>query len=376
MNFADRALATAARPSPRERSGGIGAQARDLGAQRRERQPRVADQRDLGWIVGADHRRIDVDVDHAHLARRRMAPALGDNRSRPAADEDHEVRPIDQLPGRRRAAVAADHAERQRVVRRDGALPADRGRDRRFEQFRQRRELVLGAGDHRSAAADQERVRRRQKRLGGRRDRGLVGRRAPCGKDAERGVGMDVGLVHGTVLDVERQADVHRTGAAGGHVAERGAHRRRDLGCAVEHPVPLGQRAEQRFLVELGQHVAAARADRDVAGHGEQRDRGLVRLDHARQEVGGAAARWPLAHADPPGDPRVGVGHVGGRALVAGQDVADAVVEAVERIVERQAGVAAQAEDVAHAVQLQHAHERLGPGQLGHDGFPPRWPKS
>ena len=49
---------------------------------------------------------------------------------------------------------------------------------------------------------------------------------------------------------------------------------------------------------------------------------------------------------------RIGIGHVGGRALVAGQDVGDAVVEPLERVVERQAGVAAQAEDMAHAVQL------------------------
>ncbi len=48
----------------------------------------------------------------------------------------------------------------------------------------------------------------------------------------------------------------------------------------------------------------------------------------------------------------------------------DAVVETVERVVERQAGVAAEAEDVAHAVQLQHADEGLGPGQLVHQDLP------
>ena len=140
----------------------------------------------------------------------------------------------------------------------------------------------------------------------------------------------------------------------------------------LEHPVPLGQRPEQRLLVELGQHVAATRGDRDVGGEREHRDRGLVGLDHARQEVGGAAARGPLAHPDPARDARIGVRHVGGRALVAGQDVADAVVEAAERVVERQARVAAQPEHVTHAVQLQHAHQRLRPGQLVHQGLPPR----
>ena len=35
-----------------------------------------------------------------------------------------------------------------------------------------------------------------------------------------------------------------------------------------------------------------------------------------------------------------------------------------QRVIERQAGVAAQAENVLHAMQLQHAHERLGARQL------------
>jgi hypothetical protein len=58
----------------------------------------------------------------------------------------------------------------------------------------------------------------------------------------------------------------------------------------VDHPAPLGERPEQRLLIQLGQHVAPARADRDVGGDGEHRDRGFVGLDHARQEVGRAAA--------------------------------------------------------------------------------------
>ncbi len=297
-------------------------EARHLVAQRRERQLRVADHRDLGRIVGADHRRIDVDVDHADLARRRMPPAFGRDRARAAADEHHEVGPIDQRAGRPGAAVAADHADGERVVLGDAALTADGGRDRHLQQLGERAQLGLGAGDHRAAAADQERAVRREDRLRGRDDRAGLGRGAARREQPERGIGMEQGLVDRLLLDVEWQADVGSTRPAGGHVAEGGAQRLRDPGAAVDHPVPLGERPEQRLLVELGQDVAAARGDRDVGGHGEDRDRGLVGLDHARQDVGGAAAGRPLADPDPAGDARIGVRHVGGRALVAGQDVA------------------------------------------------------
>ena len=90
-------------------------------------------------------------------------------------------------------------------------------------------------------------------------------------------------------------------------------------------------------------------------------NRGLVRLDQAGQDVGRAAAGRPFAHADLAGDARIAVGHIGGVALVARQDVRHAVVEPVERVVERQAGVAAQAEDVPHAVQLQHRTNASAP---------------
>jgi hypothetical protein len=345
-------------------------QARDLVVERRQREPGVADQRDLGRIVGADHRRIDVEMDDLDLARHRVAPALGRDRARPAADEHHQIGPVDQRPGRGAAAVAADHARRQRMVLRDRALAADRGRDRDLEPFRERLQIGLGAGDHRPAAADEERIRRRQNRPGGGRDRGRLGRGPARGKNPERRVGVQLRLVDRRPLDVERQPDVRSTWPAGGHVAKRGAQGLGDHGRLVDHPVPFGQRPEQRLLIELGQHIAAARPDRDVGGHGEHRDRGFVGLDHPRQDVGGAAAARPLADPDPAGDPGVGVGHVGGRALVAREDMADAVVEPVERVVEGQAGIAAQSEDVADAVQLEHAHERLGARELVHRGLP------
>ncbi len=157
-----RAATAPRRPRPRARRRQVD-EARHLVFQRRKREPGIADQRDLGRIVGANRRRIDIDVHHPDLARHRMAPALRRDRARPAADEHDEVRLIDDRPGGRRAAVAAHHPECQRMVVRDATLAADRGRNRRFEQLGKRFELGLRAGDYRSATADEERALGRER---------------------------------------------------------------------------------------------------------------------------------------------------------------------------------------------------------------------
>ena len=156
---------------------------------------------------------------------------------------------------------------------------------------------------------------------------------------------------------------MHRPGPAGGHLPERFAHGRRYLGGVIQHPVPFRHRREQGLLVEFGQGEAPARCDRNVGIDRQHRHRGLVGLGQAGQDVGGAAAARPLAHADPAADAGIAVGHVGGGSLVAGEDVGDAVIEPEQRIVERQRGVAAQPEHVAHAEKLQHADQRLGAGE-------------
>ena len=120
-----------------------------------------------------------------------------------------------------RAAVAADHAERQRMVLGDAALTADRGGHGRVEQLGERAKLRLRAGDHRTAAADEQRAFGGQDRLCRGLDRCRVGRRTPGGIRAEGGVGVHCRLVDRVPLHVERQADVRRAGPARGHVAER-----------------------------------------------------------------------------------------------------------------------------------------------------------
>jgi hypothetical protein len=89
-----------------------------------------------------------------------------------------------------------------------------------------------------------------------------------------------------------------------------GRARSRSAGPAGARPGRSRARASAEQIVDRGTDCHAP--------HLRQRDR-LVKI---RPPEGA------LAHADPAGHPGVGVGHVGGRAPVAGQDVADAVVEA------------------------------------------------
>src|SRR5690606_34253111 len=97
-----------------------------------------------------------------------------------------------------------------------------------------------------------------------------------------------------------------------------------------------------------------------------------VRLDDPRQNVGGAATAWPFAHAHLARDPGIAIRHVGGRSFIPCQDVADVAAGAIERIIEREAGIAAKPEHVLDAVKAEHAYDRLGAGKLVHALLPRR----
>src|SRR5262249_27727315 len=80
-----------------------------------------------------------------------------------------------------------------------------------------------------------------------------------------------------------------------------------------------------------------------------------------------------LAHADATAHPCISVGHICSRALVSGQDMHYPMVETIERVIKRQARIAAQTEDMRDPVLLQHAHEGFGARKLvrgRHDAFP------
>ena len=170
--------------------------------------------------------------------------------------------------------------------------------------------------------------------------------------------------------DVVRNAEMGRARLARGHRLEGCPQRAGNLVRAVERPVPLRQRPEERGLIKLGQRIAAARGHRHVGGDRQHRRGGFVRLHHARQDVGRAAAARAFTHADLARHPGVGVGHIGGAALVAREHMGHAVIQPGKRVVERQAGVAAQPEDVPHAIGLQSPHQRFRARHLIHGGTP------
>src|SRR5688572_5221377 len=136
---------------------------------------------------------------------------------------------------------------------------------------------------------------------------------------------------------------------AGRHLVESGAHGFWYVGRSIDRAVPLGERPEEALLVELRESEAAPGGDRDVGCDAQHRDRGLVRLDKAGQDVRRAATARALAYADFPRHAGVSVGHVGRRALIPRKDVLHAMVEALQRVIEREARIATQAEDVLDA---------------------------
>ena len=277
-----------------------------------------------------------------------------------AADEHHQVGGGDDLAGGHHAAIGADHTGRELETVGHRAFAADRGADRRVEQQRQAGQVVAAAGGHHAAAADEHRLAGRQQ--GARSPFEVIGRRpgAPVGPASQLGLSPKLRGIDRLLLDVEGHAEMGRAGAARGAGAKRGAHLVADLRGGIQRAVPLGEGAVQRLLIELGQRVAAARGDRHIGREAQYRHRGFVGFDQARQQVGRAAAAGSFAHADAAADPGVGIGHVRGAAFVARQHVRDAVIQAVQRVVVGQAGIAADAEDMAHAMQLQHADQGFG----------------
>ncbi len=180
------------------------------------------------------------------------------------------------------------------------------------------------------------------------------------------GLRPDIGRIDLLLHHVIGKAQMRRAGLAGRHGAEGRAHHARNLVRAIDRAVPLGQRAVQRLLVQFGQRVLAARADSHVRRDAQHGNRRFVGFDQARQQIGRAAAAGAFAHADLARHAGIGIRHVAGAALIARQDVLHAVIQAVQRVIQRQRGVAAQAENVFDAVVLQHPHHRFGAVHVFH----------
>ncbi|MNT03752.1 hypothetical protein D3C72_1383020 [compost metagenome] len=192
---------------------------------------------------------------------------LGGGRAGAATDEQHGIGLGDDLARGHDAAIGTDHAGIQRMGVGQAALPADGGADRGIQHAGQRFQFCAGARDDHATAADDDRQARCDQPLRCPFDLGRV-RRIAHGREAVVArLRPYLGSIHLMLLHVVWQTQVRGSGLAGGHGAEGAAHRARDLVGAVDRGIPLGEGAVQRFLVEFGQGVLAARADRYVRGN-------------------------------------------------------------------------------------------------------------
>ncbi len=145
-------------------------------------------------------------------------------------------------------------------------------------------------------------------------------------------------------------------GTAGGDLFESFAKGAGQVLGAIEHRVPFRHRAHKRALIQFRQGKAAARANGDIGIDAKQRHGRFVGFGEARKNVGDAAAAGPFADSNLSRHARVAVRHVGRRAFVAGEDVAHAVRQTRQRVIERQTGIAAESEENPHAVGFEHLH--------------------
>src|SRR5947199_10408864 len=161
-------------------------------------------------------------MNHLHFARRRMAPALGGYRAGAAADENDQIRLIDDGARLWRAAVGADDADGEWMLLADGTLAADGGSDRSGEPLRKLEKFLLRTGDHHAAAAEKHRMGRATEPFCRAPDEVRVGGGAAGRILAEGCMAPDVGPIHRACLHVGTQHDVRRTRPAGGQLATRG----------------------------------------------------------------------------------------------------------------------------------------------------------
>ena len=250
--------------------------------QRLEHQSGVADERVVGAVVGRHRHRVHVDVHDRHVPRRCRCP-FGGGGAGAAADEHHEVGLLHHVARGHDPAVQADHADAERMRVGDAALAAHGRAHRRVQQRRHLGKHVRGAGGNHATAADEHGPARAQDSLRRGRHRHRVRARGPGRVAIVARLRPDLGRVHRLRQHVVGQADVRRTRTSGRHVAEGRANRLGYLVGPVAHGVPLGERAIERLLIELGQRIPAARQHGHVGRDPEHWRTRLVGFDQPRQ---------------------------------------------------------------------------------------------
>ncbi len=207
----------------------------------------------------------------------------------------------------------------------DGSLAAAARDDRDREPFGKLTQCVVrarlvdaGAGqDHRAAGGGQR----------AHHGLGVVHRwRGPRQRQTDRLAVIRRRLVvrHLLLEDVSRNAQVHRTWRPAEGTPDRFADQARNVLPIRCLGAPLGDRREQRDLVDLLVLLPEALGAPHGGDEGDDRRGGPERLGQCAGHVRRAGPVGPVGERRASGDAGEGVGHVHGSPLAARQDLADA----------------------------------------------------
>ena len=145
-------------------------------------------------------------------------------------------------------------------------------------------------------------------------------------------VGRRVDGRRGLAQHVFGQRDHHRAGPSGSRERKRAGHQFGDAAGVVDPHHPLGHLAVHPAEIEFLERPALEEGARDLADEEDHRRRILISGVHAHARVGRARPARHEADARPAGEFAVGVGHVGGAALLPAHDEADLLARVIERV--------------------------------------------
>ena len=121
---------------------------------------------------------------------------------------------------------------------------------------------------------------------------------------------------------------------------------------------PLADRLEQILDWQLGQGAAPDAGLRNVVDHQNEGHRRFVGFSDAGQTVERTGPARHLRNPRLSGQARIAVRHEHRRTFVTAQNVARRALRRSESLIERDIGIARDAEDDVDAISGQHAHER------------------
>ncbi len=320
----------------------------------------------------ADLRAVHVEVGDTLRTRRKPARVSRHPVVETRTDGDQEIAVLDGVV-RRGESVHAEHVQRQRVP---GIAGAERHQRRRDRDAVLRCEPPHGLGgiavDHAAAGIDQRPLRfgqHREEAFAGRVAQAVIGNllQAPAVTGQRQGPAAHERAL--PVLHVLRDVDDDGTGAAGTREFECAAHGGLEtLGIGHQEHV-LGDGAHDRRDRRFLERVGADRAPRHLAANDDDRHGVRHAVAHGGYRVG--RARAGRHHHDADLAARAGIAgrHESGALFVGRDDQRHrraAVVACVQlvvaehRVVGRQDGAAAVAEDRVDPLIRQHLHHDIG----------------